>query len=105
MNDCKNCVYIDTLSKRVAELEKDVERVKQDIIEIKEINAENRANFKRIFDEIAQIRRAVEKIAEKIDEIEKRPAKNWDVIVAALLSSAAAFFLSQILEMSIIDKK
>lgn len=98
MNDCKDCIYVDTLSKRVAELEKDVERMKQDIVEIKEINAENRANFKRIFDEIAQIRKAVEKIAEKIEEIEKRPAKNWDIIVAALLSGAAAFFLSQILK-------
>lgn len=97
MNEnCKDCIYIDTLAKRVSELERDVERVKQDIVEIKEINAENRANFKRIFDEIAQIRKAVEKIADKIDEIEKRPANNWDKAITALISGAVAFLVSNL---------
>lgn len=97
MADCKDCIYVETLSKRVSELEKDVERVKQDIVEIKEINAESRANFKRIFDEIALIRQGIEKIAGKIEEIEKKPANNWDKIITALISGAVAFLISNTL--------
>lgn len=98
MNEnCRDCVYIETLTKRVTELEKDVENIKHDIVAIKQTNAKFEEKFDRIFEAINDIRKAVSKIADKIDEIEKRPATNWDKVITALISGAVAFLVSNIL--------
>lgn len=97
MTDCKDCIYIDTLSKRVSELEKDVENIRADIIDMKQTNAKFEEKFDRIFEAINDIRKAVGKIADKIDDIEKRPANNWDKVITALISGAVAFLVSNVL--------
>ncbi|MCX8125327.1 MAG: hemolysin XhlA family protein [Spirochaetes bacterium] len=98
MNDCKDCVYIDTLSKRVLELENISKDMEKRLKELETSSKVSEKEIKMIFNILNEIKDSIKQIAEKIDEIEKKPSQNWQTIVTALITGAVAFLLSQVLK-------
>lgn len=51
--------------------------------------------------ELQHMREDINKVAEKVDEIEKKPAKNWQTIVTGLISAivggAGALFVEKLI--------
>lgn len=96
--NCKDCVYIINLDKRVVALESEVEEIKKEISDIKQLNARAEEKFDRIFNILETIQKTIDKIASKIEELEKKPALRWESIITALTTGAVAFLLAKILK-------
>ncbi|SHH05741.1 hypothetical protein [Tepidibacter thalassicus] len=81
MNDCKDCVYMTTLAKRVEEIEKNNKD-----FEIRITNLERKTDVEKertdmIFNILNEIKGSIEKIANKIEDIESRPNKLlWGIL-------------------------
>ncbi len=96
--NCKDCVYIFNLDKRVVALESEVEEIKKEIADIKQLNARAEEKFDRIFNILETIQKTIDKIDLKIEELEKKPALRWESIITALTTGAVAFLLAKILK-------
>ena len=96
--NCKDCVLINNLDRRVVALENEVEEIKKEISDIKQLNARAEEKFDRIFNMLETIQKTIDKIASKIEELEKKPALRWESIITALTTGAVAFLLAKILK-------
>ena len=58
-------------------------------------------NIRNIVEEIRFMREDLNSVTKKVDELEKQPAKRWDLIITAVISAGASgligFILSKII--------
>lgn len=95
MQECKDCIYIKTLTDKVQQLEQDVAYLNTEVAAIKTDAAVNREKIDSICSSIARIEKSIEKIAEKIEQRDQRPQQlMWTVIggvVVALIIAGLKF--------------
>lgn len=99
-NNCKDCVQIANLDKRVTKLEQQVERVVADIAEVDKNTKVSEEQIKMIFKILNEIKDSIKQIADKIDTIEQKPAKRWDdatkTAVTVAITAIVTFIMSKL---------
>lgn len=81
VEDCKDCVYIKEMGRRVEALEKNDREYEKRITELERRSDSNQERVDMIFKILNEIKMSIEKISNKIDEIESRPNKLlWGVL-------------------------
>ena len=86
--NCKDCLQIANLDKRVSKLEGQVEKIVSDIAEIDSAAKVSEEQIKMIFKILTEIKDSIKQIAEKIESIEQKPAKRWDDVIKTLVTVA-----------------
>jgi uncharacterized protein YaaN involved in tellurite resistance len=92
MNEnCKDCLYVENLKEEVADIKLQVKELYERMKTVEKENAVNQEQTKMVFKILNEIKDSIEKIADKIDEIESRPNKllytvAGGVIVAIILA-------------------
>jgi len=97
MNDrCKDCIQVENLEKRLMVLEQGFKDLQDRVAEAERSNAVSEEQIKMIFKILNEIKDSIRQIAEKIDIIEKKPAKRWDdmvkTIVTVLVTALVTYF-------------
>lgn len=100
MNDrCKDCIQISNLEKRLVGLEQGFKDLHDRVAEVECCNAVSEEQIKMIFKILNEIKDSIRQIAEKIDIIERKPAKRWDdmvkTIVAVLVTAVVTYFFKK----------
>ncbi len=96
-NDCKSALTCEILFKEVDNLKQELSNVKVEVNDLKTSTKVNEEQTKMVFKILSEIKDSIEKIANKIDDIEKRPNKLfWTVIgtIAGALVIAGLKFLN-----------
>jgi predicted transcriptional regulator len=73
--NCKDCLQVETLKSEVSELKIKVDFLNEKINRIEKDTAINQEQTKMVFKILTEIKDSIEKISNKIDEIESRPSK------------------------------
>lgn len=73
--NCKDCIQVDTLKDEVSELKAKVNELAEKVNRIEKDTAINQEQTKMVFKILTEIKDSIEKISNKIDEIESRPSK------------------------------
>lgn len=100
MNDrCKDCIQINNLEKRLMGLEQGFKDLHDRVAAVECGSAVSEEQIKMIFRILNEIKDSIRQIAEKIDMIEKKPAKRWDdmvkTIVAVLVTALVTYFFKK----------
>jgi len=94
-NDCKPAVRCEVLTKDVDSLKNEIAEIKSKVSKLETLTAVNEEQTKMVFKILSEIKDSIEKIANKIDEIENRPNNLlWTVLgtlVGALIMAGLKF--------------
>lgn len=94
--NCKDCLQVETLKGEVIELKGKFYELTDKVNKIERDTAINQEQTKMVFKILGEIKDSIEKIANKLDEIESRPSKLlWGVIgtIAGALIIAGIKFI------------
>lgn len=98
---CKDCAYVQNLEKHVQELQQTVKDHESRIKEVEKTSAVSEERIDMIFNILKEIKGSIDKIANKIDAIEKRPGQRWDdttkTIITVAVTSIVTFILSKVI--------
>lgn len=73
--NCKDCLQVETLKGEVTELKLKTNELSEKVNKIEKDTAVNQEQTKMVFKILTEIKDSIEKIANKIDDIESRPNK------------------------------
>lgn len=94
-NNCRDCVYVANLEKRVSILENDVQRLEERLQEVETTSAVTKERIENIFQTLSEIKDTIKQIAKKIEEQNQQPTKIfWSVlgsVITALLIAGLKF--------------
>lgn len=87
---CKDCIQVETLKNELHEVKQKVNELSEKVNTLEKDTAINQEQTKMVFKILTEIKDSIEKIGNKIDEIESRPSKllysvAGGVIVAIIL--------------------
>lgn len=96
MNDnCKDCYHIENLKSEIQEIKVKVNALEGKVSVVEKTAAINEEQTKMVFKILNEIKDSIEKIGNKIDEIESRPSKLiWGIggtIIGALIIAGIKF--------------
>lgn len=99
-NNCKDCVQVVNLEKRLTGLEQDLKDLHERVSGGEKENAVRDEQIKMIFKILNEIKDSIKHIADKIDTIEQKPAKNWDNAtktgVTVVITAIVTFIMSKL---------
>lgn len=72
---CKDCMQVENLKEEVCDLKTVVKELESKVNKIEKDTAVNQEQTKMVFKILTEIKDSIEKIGNKIDEIESRPNK------------------------------
>lgn len=72
---CKDCIQVENLKEEVIDLKSKVKELEDKVNKIEKDTAINQEQTKMVFKILTEIKDSIEKISNKIDEIESRPNK------------------------------
>jgi lipopolysaccharide biosynthesis regulator YciM len=91
-DNCRPSILVDALSAEVKNL-------KEEINELKTTTTINKEQTKMVFKMLTEIKESIAKIADKMDFIESKPARNWEelikVIIGVLGAAAVTYFITK----------
>jgi seryl-tRNA synthetase len=90
------------LKEKVGVLEETVKSIGDELAYLRTNTSVADEQIKMIFKMLNEIKGSLDKIAEKIDEIEKKPGRRWDdatrTIVTVALTAVVTFIMSKLLK-------
>ena len=97
MNDeCKdNCPYAAGFVKEIAELKTGLDKTRDKVDELERSSIENRKDVDFIKTSISDIKDSIKTIANKLDELTKKPGNRWDKLVDYLIVAIASIAVSK----------
>lgn len=98
MSECKECILVDSLEKRVNILEGQIQSINETITELNRENGKFHERFERVLEKIEHIEKSLDKIVFKLENLEQTPANYWKLIVTATISTAITIFITQLLK-------
>jgi uncharacterized protein YaaN involved in tellurite resistance len=72
---CKDCIQVENLKNEIVDLKSKVKVLEDKVNKVEKDTAINQEQTKMVFKILTEIKDSIEKIANKIDEIESRPSK------------------------------
>jgi uncharacterized coiled-coil DUF342 family protein len=94
--DCKNgCPYSDGLQKEITELKTELGKTKDKVDELEKSSIENRKDVDFIKTSISDIKDSIKTIANKLEELTKKPGNRWDKLVDYLIVAIASIAVSK----------
>jgi chromosome segregation ATPase len=87
IENCKDCLQVENLKEEVYELKTKVDVLADKVNKIEKDTAINQEQTKMVFKILTEIKDSIEKIGNKIDEIESRPNKLLYTIAGGVISA------------------
>ena len=94
--DCKGkCPYADGFGKEISELKNDLSKTKDKVDELERSSIENRKDVDFIKTSISDIKDSIKTIANKLEELTRKPGNRWDKLVDYLIVAIASIAVSK----------
>lgn len=98
-NNCRQAALIDTLKDDFNKLKDELEDVKKDLTALSVAQGKTEEQTKMVFKILNEIKDSIQLIANKIEDIEKKPGQNWEnlikTVITVIATAAVTFFISK----------
>lgn len=90
MNECKECVYIKDIDRRLTEVEAQVKSMNATISDIKVERASDKEQIKTIFMLLKKMDDSIAEIVQEVKKLNDKPALQFDAVKVAIISALAS---------------
>ncbi|QAA31253.1 hypothetical protein [Clostridium manihotivorum] len=98
-NNCRQATLIDALKDDFNKLKDELEDVKKDLTALSVAQGKTEEQTKMVFKILNEIKDSIQLIANKIEDIEKKPGQNWEnlikTVITVIATAAVTFFISK----------
>jgi uncharacterized coiled-coil protein SlyX len=96
---CKDCAYVQSLEKQVQDLQHKTKDHEARLSGVEKTSAVSEERIDMIFNILKEIKGSIDKIATKIEIMEKKPGQKWDNIsekvVTVAITAIVTFIMSK----------
>jgi predicted nuclease with TOPRIM domain len=86
------------MNKKHEEHQRQIEALAVRVSKLEQESARYDEKIDRIFADIDDIKILLAQISASIESLKAKPAKQWDVLIGALIAGGAGYFLSQVIK-------
>ena len=91
---CTNDILLEEAIRRIEKLEEENFELKNEVKDLRQNAIENTMHIKQIHQALARIETSVSTIADELKAVQLKPARNWDVLIAAAITAAGTWVVT-----------